>query len=539
MLRTLISNRTLIPLIVLIVAISLRLTHLEADTPPNLSSSVGVYVDEGYKTLSPRNLLLFNKTHWHEADTYPGWMKASPITQWSIYAAFKYFGANVSSARLVPIIYFSLFVLLYLHLFKKRYTRKLFYLGLVLLVTDITLFTFSRVAIFEIPMSFFVYGLILPLTLFYEKKDTSLLPLAWLLIGSITIAYTVKLSSLVYFAPALAAASILFITNNDRINKKIATIYLSIIIGSIFLVLTMTYNQWGQRIGITPSKIIYSIAENPLIVTSPSILIAGTLCAGYIIGFQSKQYFNNLYRLTLLCMVIASPLLLSFFKYAPLRYYVPFIPAYILLTIEWLNTISIEPKEKNWNMITLIISAALFGLAIIYSFVALKLHEYIQLRYLIVISIFIILLVFYFKQKVLTYQSMESILSKLIILALLHSAYFISSFIYKPSYDAKNMRNQLTEVVASDAVIAGGWAPFLTLGTSIRPIYANTQFNTLEALKIIEPDYFLLSDTPTATETFNLILEDENIITYNPIYTGTYNMTNVKLYPMSYKTKTQ
>ena len=83
----------------------------------------------------------------------------------------------------------------------------------------------------------------------------------------------------------------------------------------------------------------------------------------------------------------------------PLRYYVPFIPAYILLTIEWLNTISIEPKEKNWNMITLIISAALFGLAIIYSFVALKLHEYIQLRYLIVISIFIILLVFYFKQK--------------------------------------------------------------------------------------------------------------------------------------------
>ena len=120
MLRTLISNRTLIPLIVLIVAISLRLTHLEADTPPNLSSSVGVYVDEGYKTLSPRNLLLFNKTHWHEADTYPGWMKASPITQWSIYAAFKYFGANVSSARLVPIIYFSLFVLLYLHLFKKR-----------------------------------------------------------------------------------------------------------------------------------------------------------------------------------------------------------------------------------------------------------------------------------------------------------------------------------------------------------------------------------------------------------------------------------
>ena len=102
------------------------------------------------------------------------------------------------------------------------------------------------------------------------------------------------------------------------------------------------------------------------------------------------------------------------------------------------------------------------------------------------------------------------------------------------------MRNQLTEVVASDAVIAGGWAPFLTLGDFNKALYMPTPNSTpLEALKIIEPDYFLLSDTPTATETFNLILEDENIITYNPIYTGTYNMTNVKLYPMSYKTKTQ
>lgn len=65
-------------------AITLRLTHIDADTPAGLSWSAGLYVDEGYKTLSPRNLLLLGNTHWHEADTYPGWMKSSPVTQWSI-----------------------------------------------------------------------------------------------------------------------------------------------------------------------------------------------------------------------------------------------------------------------------------------------------------------------------------------------------------------------------------------------------------------------------------------------------------------------
>ena len=70
----------------------LRLIHLGADTPSEFSRSAGPYVDEGYKTLSPRNLVLFGTTHWNSEDTYRGWMKDSPITQWSYYASFRLFG---------------------------------------------------------------------------------------------------------------------------------------------------------------------------------------------------------------------------------------------------------------------------------------------------------------------------------------------------------------------------------------------------------------------------------------------------------------
>src|SRR5512132_2766522 len=64
----------------------LRFLDLGADTPIWAKSySMGDYVDEGYKTLSARNLVLFGQTHWHPLDNYPGWMKASPVTNWSYY----------------------------------------------------------------------------------------------------------------------------------------------------------------------------------------------------------------------------------------------------------------------------------------------------------------------------------------------------------------------------------------------------------------------------------------------------------------------
>ena len=86
-----------------------RMINLDADPVPWFTGELGYQIDEGYKTLSPRNLYLYGTTHWNSEDQYSGWMKGSAMTQWPYYWSFKAFGNNLSSARMVSIIYFSVF----------------------------------------------------------------------------------------------------------------------------------------------------------------------------------------------------------------------------------------------------------------------------------------------------------------------------------------------------------------------------------------------------------------------------------------------
>lgn len=525
----------ILTLIILVCALALRGMHIDADTPSGLSWSAGLYVDEGYKTLSPRNLILFGDTHWHDADTYPGWMRGSPVTQWSIYAAFKTFGANISSARIVPIIYFLLLILLYIFFMRRRYPAKLFYLGLILLVTDITLFTFSRVALFEIPISFFLYAMILPLATLGENKKISIAPFAWLLIGSFTIAYTLKMSALIYSFPVLSAALIHFVTNSNNITKKQITFFAIVLLIATSVTLTITHDIWSERIGVTPLLYIYHVIENPLLQTSPFLLIASTLCAAHVITYQSSQYVNNLYRLSLICMVVMAPFLLSIFSYQPLRYFVPFAPASLLLIIEWFRTTSVDKTYKATNYALSSLGSLLLGLSIMYTFIALDIHEQIQMRLLLIISSVIVLVLLGIRHYLFSSRISISVVATIVLMSVIHNIYFIQSFVIDPSYQAKKMRTQLTKVVKNDEIISGGWAPFLALGTPLKVIYANDMFNLPNSLKAIKPDYFILSKTLISLETFDTLKNDESIIIGTPVNLGAYNETNVLIYPLSYK----
>ncbi|VAW54783.1 hypothetical protein MNBD_GAMMA06-603 [hydrothermal vent metagenome] len=527
----------IIILTIFICAIALRGIHINADTPSGLSWSAGLYVDEGYKTLSPRNLILFGKTHWHAADTYPGWMNYSPITQWSVYAAFKNFGISISSARLVPIIYFSLFILLYIFFMFRRHSSKIFYLGLVLLASDATLFTFSRVALFEMPISFFIYAMILPLSLYKEKTSISIYPLIGLFIGGIALTYLIKLSLLIYIFPVLAAASISFIVKNNKMSKNQLILFSSAFLIAILAILGFSYDDWSTRLNISPQLYVYSVIENPLLLTSPAIIIAGTLCAAHAIAYQSNLYLNNLYRLSLICMVLSAPFILSLFSYGPLRYYLPFVPAYILLIIEWFSTSTTETSRRITNRVFYVIGMLMFSLAVMYALTALKLSEYIQIRFIIVIGLSAALIVFLFRHQALPKNTVQKIMMAIISLSILQNIYFIGSFISNPRYDAETMRKRLSEIVKSDEVIAGGWAPFLTLGTPIKSIYASSAFNPPEALKLIQPNYFILSNTPVSLKTFERLNNDEQIIFGSAITLGKYNDTLVTIYPLSYNTE--
>ncbi len=522
---------------ILLFIIIPRTLHISADTPSGLSWSAGLYVDEGYKTLSPRNLVLFGSTKWHPADSYPGWMTASPLTQWPVYAAFSQLGVNISSARVVPIVYFSFLILLYVLFLKRRYPAKIFYLGLILLGTDATLFTYSRVALFEIPLSFFLYGLVLPLSIINDNKQSSMLPLIWLIIGGVAMSYSIKMTSLMYLAPVIVPISLLFLLSKSHLTKRNLGLLFAAILIALLALLVVTYNVWSARIDKSPLAYLYSVIENPLLITSPFLIIAGMLCAAHAIVYQPNSYLKSWYRVSLICMVVTAPFILSLFAYNPLRYFVPFLPAYILLVIEWLSTTQKDTTTKVIGYIKPAIGLVLLGLAMMYILTAFKFNEYIQMRFLIIVGAGLVLSLWYFRRFFFSRNIAMLTISSLVAFSVFHGIYFIGSFIINPTYHSNEMREQLSHIVKEDEVVAGGWAPFLTLGTPIKTLYSNLIFNPVRSLKIIKPNYYLYSETPNVMEAFEIIKADPEISIGKPIDLGKYNQTKVVLYRLSYNNK--
>lgn len=122
-------NSLLIVLVIVILS-AVRLIHLEADTPLHLGSfSMGLYVDEGYKTLDARDRFVFGNTQQTPYSARPLW---SPFTQSWFYLVFSIFGQSLGSARLVSIFTFFLLLLGYTYAMEGRYPTRVFYLARII-----------------------------------------------------------------------------------------------------------------------------------------------------------------------------------------------------------------------------------------------------------------------------------------------------------------------------------------------------------------------------------------------------------------------
>ena len=150
------SSRTwLLLTLIVLVAIAARLPNLDADPPGwYIPADVGLQIDEGYKTLDARNRIVFGDTHWNPNDDYPGWSKRSPFTQQSYYLAFNAWGLELASARLVSVMIFSCFLMMVAAAVSRHLSPGAALLAVTMLAIDPALFSFSRVALFEIDLIF-------------------------------------------------------------------------------------------------------------------------------------------------------------------------------------------------------------------------------------------------------------------------------------------------------------------------------------------------------------------------------------------------
>jgi hypothetical protein len=508
----------------------LRLIHLGADTPPELSGSAALYVDEGYKTLSPRNLVLFGATHWNPHDVYAGWMSGSPVTQWSYYASFRLFGTSVESARGVTVFYFALLLVGYVWAMAGRYRPALVLGGLAVLGLERTIFFLSRIAVFEMPIATLVAGLLFVFA--RMKPHRSVASVLAATATGVILALGVKLTSLFYLAPILLAASMFFVFAKRPPRRLIGWLSVTLAVVGFGALLFFFRSLWMLRMDLVPYDIGQRILENPLVRASPVIVLAGLLCAVHGLVCRPDLFLGSIYRISLVALVLLGVPLISLVDYDPLRYYAPLLPAFVLIVLEWIHLRGWTFSPPRPSLLAGLVTVAVM-LAWVY-FVCAEILDWRTFRLFLVMAPALAAVgVWTFRSLALRGSTVAAVLALMLPLFVVHDARSLGSFFLAPSYQAQTIRSELSRVIPEDSVLAGVWAPFIALGTSYKALYVAAVANPATSLPDLAPDYFLHTvGQRNSNSNLTAIQRDIEMSLASPVYTSEYNGRTVIVYPL-------
>ncbi|GAK58093.1 hypothetical protein U27_05066 [Candidatus Vecturithrix granuli] len=142
----------LLVFVVVVGLCGLRLVHLTADPPADLSWSGGLFFDEGAYTHNARNQILFGE--WKLDDWNDFYY--SPILTILKWGVFSVIGIGIAQERLVSIAFCGLTLwVLYLAL-RVTLRRSTAILSVILLGINYMYVMYSRLGLFEIPLIFFM-----------------------------------------------------------------------------------------------------------------------------------------------------------------------------------------------------------------------------------------------------------------------------------------------------------------------------------------------------------------------------------------------
>ncbi|HET6277336.1 MAG TPA: hypothetical protein VFG08_00985 [Candidatus Polarisedimenticolia bacterium] len=551
-------RRALLVTLLILALSALRLIHLDADMPMDMTRNVesgtlsaGMYVDEGYKTLDARNLFMFGTPKWNAQDEFPGWMKHSPLLQWAYYLSFRLFGQSLSSVRIVTIVAFFILLLGYALGTAGKYRPGLFAIGLILLGLIHHVFLFSRVALHVVPIATCVYCL-----LFFMGRDGMagrMRSVVVALLGvSLLATFGIIPSSPLYFFPVLAGLLFILLGNRQRPGSvTIAIVVVTLLM--VVAVLAATHAIWWSRIrNLTPAKLFPSILDNGLSPSSGLLVCLGLLCAFHALLTRSRPILGHPYGASLVAIVLLGPLLVSFFPYNPLRYYVPLLPAFLLLVLEWLHLRAWRdaiPARSTW--LTMGACLAVLTVAILNLARALN-HQVLSVlpigpgdepglsagsiyRYVLPLAAGLSVGLWAVRRRVFTGRTMLGAVVVLLFMATARDLYVVGRFLLNPSYQAGGISADIRRLVPPGNSIGGDWAPFFTIGSEIKALYVNERYNRGERIKAVRPDYYLYSDTVGSDAVRNEISRLKGVTLGPAIYRARYAERDLILYPLSYE----
>ncbi len=166
----------------------LRLFALDADPPPSLDWTSGIWTDEGFYTYAARNAVLFGGTR---DDFHPEVL--SPVLNWVQEAVFRAFGVGLVQARLISVACSLGALALFGDGLRRVWGPKVALAGLLFLGGDAVFVFYNRLALLETPAVLVVCAALWAYTLHR--------PWAWVLAGALAVSALAFKTTFLIFLP--------------------------------------------------------------------------------------------------------------------------------------------------------------------------------------------------------------------------------------------------------------------------------------------------------------------------------------------------
>lgn len=536
-------------LVIIVCTTTARSINLDADPVSWMGTDVGYLIDEGYKTSSPRNLLLFGSNVWHPEDVYGGWLHQSEITQWAYYFAFDTLGVKISSARLVNTILSSLLLTIVAIFYWRRNNYIVPVIAVSLLATDTAMLLFARSALFEGWVIFFTYiAVFIAASLKFRNNYVATLPIMAL---AFLAALYIKQSVLFYMMPPVLA--LILISDSGRLNlTKKHIIYLIPFTLIFAAILYATAETWYPRININLlTSNPHGIFLNYLYQISPLSLIMGYVVLSEALIRNPQAILANRYRLCLASIIVISPVMISLFIHNLPRFYAPIVPAALLLFAERFSMVfdDVPPQKiKLFSLVGLVLTIVVLSMTMtiwgIFNYFILN-NIPINLgsspgfeknSLLRVYPLFLILctIVFYLVIRPYWRRISYRLPHILAVSSIIIGITALLIVILEPEYRTKEIREKLISLDDQPISVGGDWAPFFVMDSNLKAIYMRPDFNSAEKIEKLRVDYFLNSNTYYDQNTMKDLLSNKAIRLENKIQLGRYAGNNIELYHIQY-----
>jgi hypothetical protein len=497
------TTRRLVPSLLVIafgtLFAALHLFRIEADTPENLGPVVfdsGAHCDEGYKTLAARNVVQFGSTRWSESDEYAGW---GAFASRPDYLAFKVFGVRLVHARIVSLVFGLGCCFLFHAVLKRRFGEVRALAGSLLFMLHPAFMIYTRLALLEIKMLFFVLLAVYSLPTARTNSGTLVLR-GSVAVGALLALYYTKPTALMLVATFGAAGGILLleriVKSQTLLRWSLASIAFAAIAVAGYLEVFWDFDGREvivrERVVSSPIDALRSFLVLDLFMLNPALPILALIGTYRLMRRTPPGRTHPWDEVLMPCWLWGLALGFASLEYHPLRYFLLALPALVWLAMEgWvrIEEILIDPLGRGWDPSRIVVLALciLFGMNLFVPSVLVAapvggdpgVHPTTMIDPRVLpISVTVSLLLALAANGLaasrpdLTRKGFKAVSVAALAVSLVVSLVPLIGWLRSPSYDLVGA-TRLVRSLGPDAILVGDWAPQLGIDAGIRVIYSN------------------------------------------------------------------